>query len=208
MDEIQVISKKFAARLWRTRGARFLAVKRLRRVDASSTFGLAMLSFYGIAVSVFQLISPPVSIGVSTQVLSAILVLLSILVLVLSLLEGGNKYSLRAERLDRNALEIGELLRELELKSVTSNSVEQLADVLRDIEGRYSRALRECTENHEAYDDKLFAAQNRLDSVFSAQDVGALRAAFYWTTWTVHCFWLSGAVIALPPLVAWIFHSL
>jgi len=147
---------ELSRRAWITKGARFAAHRRLNRRHAWSTWAIAVLSVYVIATSVFAQLAAPAR--VSQAVLNAGLIVASVLVLVLSLIESGRSYQLRAEHLHRCAVALGKLelsCREVAVIPPSGSKDERVSRLAR----RYAAILEACPDNHEEIDFATFRSQ-------------------------------------------------
>lgn len=147
-------------KIWVTRGCRFAAHRRLNRRHVWSTWAIAALSVYVIAASIFAQFIPQTTL--SPAVLNAGLIVASVLVLVLSLIEAGRSYQLRAEHLHRCAVDLGKLeskVVELQSLPLATGRADQIARLSR----RYAATLEACPDNHEKLDYDTFRAEHRKD---------------------------------------------
>lgn len=147
-------------RAWITSGCRFAAHRRLNRQQVWSTWAVAILSVYVIAGSIFaQIIG---QVGVSQAVVNLGLIVTSVLVLVLSLIESGRNYQLRADHLHRCA----EALRKVELgclEIITLPLGPERDKRVSRLARRYSVIIESCPDNHNDIDFATFKSQHRDD---------------------------------------------
>jgi hypothetical protein len=200
MASVAEVAEKLKTTVWRTRGARFNAARRLRLKDRWSTFSLAGLGIWGILLAVIQKIynfSPgsPVDNAYTT-----LTIFLSIAVLVLSLLEGANDYSLKAERLDKNAMRLGEIQADLEL-TLAAATPQELPNAIGKLRDEYDAAVGQCPENHEPIDDLLFVTSHRNGPEFQLLGHGAGAYASALIRYWVNALWLFVLFLAIP--LAW-----
>jgi uncharacterized membrane protein (DUF485 family) len=148
---------ELARRAWVTKGARFAAHRRLTRRHAWSTWAIAVLSVYIIAASLFaQFIASTV---ISPAVVTAGLIIASVLVLVLSLIESGRSYQLRADHLHQCAVALGRL--ELKCVEVAALPISDIRSVSTSrLARRYSTIIRVCPDNHDEIDFATFRLQH------------------------------------------------
>jgi hypothetical protein len=172
MEDYLKLANGLRTRMWRTAGARFLASQRLSRRERLSTFTIALLSVVAIGVGLVDPtagnVAEPRLPGLSAAAVTAII---SVFVLVISVLEGGSRAQIRAEKLHENAVGIGELRSQLEALVARSNA-EATADwdELAELRESYDTQLRECPFNHEPIDDRQFMVNHRLSPEFSSID--------------------------------------
>lgn len=143
------IYKDYDTKFWKTKSARFNASRRLRAKQAWSIFTLSILSFYNLIMSFPSLLG--VSQQAQTDTLSPVAILTSIFVLIISLLEVSKAYEVRAERLDKSAMEINQIHSRLRM-------AHSVGDDLGPIIEAYHELIKTCPENHEPQDYKLVEA--------------------------------------------------
>ncbi|MFM7011678.1 MAG: SLATT domain-containing protein [Betaproteobacteria bacterium] len=151
---------------WRTAGARYNASRRLKRREWVSTSSLALLSALSIAVAYSQKVYAKDDATLDDY-LSIVAMGVGVLLLVISLLEWGAGYGVRAADLFKNA----ELLTNYQLKVAQTLKAIESGDAvtLQEVDSlrlEYEAVKDRCTTNHQPIDDALFRAQKRLDSIF------------------------------------------
>lgn len=151
------------SRIWKTKGSRFNAARRLRSNYQFSLNSISILSIYGIAIPILQGVVKNSQCQEVNSIYNAISLILSVFTLAISLLEGAKNYQIRAEKLHNNAVEISNLQRKLDYlllnKSGNANFLQQLGN----LSDRYENLIKECPENHEPEDYDLFMVQNKKD---------------------------------------------
>lgn len=95
-----------------TAGARFNACRRLTWHDQVTQWSVALASVALIVVPLLQVVGA--TTGVSSQLLTALQIILAMFVLVFSLLLSRNNHAVRADRMHRCGLELKRLLRQLQ----------------------------------------------------------------------------------------------
>lgn len=189
---------------WRTAGARYNASRRLKRREWVSTSSLALLSALSIAVAFSQKVYAQASSPLDDY-LSVVAMGVGVLLLVISLLEWGAGYGVRAADLFKNA----ELLTNYQLKvAQTLEAMESgRAVTLLEVDSlrlEYEAVKDRCTTNHQPIDDALFRAQKRLDPAFrdgkkadGAPQMSWFRALGVKVAWLVSELWFFGFIWAL-----------
>ena len=186
---------------WRTAGARYNASRRLKRREMVSTISLALLSALSVAVAFSQKVYAKNGTPLDDY-LSVVAMGLGVLLLVISLLEWGAGYGVRAEGLFKNA----ELLTNFQFKVAqtleamnagTAISLLEVDSLRLEYEGVKDR----CTTNHQPIDDKLFLANKRLDPTFrvghtsnGAVQISWLKAQYTHIAWLVAELWFFGLI--------------
>jgi hypothetical protein len=182
--------------MWTTKGARFNADRRLRAQNEWSQRAIACLSVY-LAVLSLVIIIPAFGVSTANQTkLSVAVAALSLVLVVLSLLEGGRNYLVRAERLHRCAMSIGALLSDVELELARSGTP-GLSDRLGELAHEYHYLLNTCQENHSNGDFELFRATHRAEFV-----VSRLQSIWIHVSWWVRWYGLHAGAVILPPCIA------
>ncbi|NIZ01904.1 SLATT domain-containing protein [Thalassospira lucentensis] len=157
--------EELSNKAWKTAGARFNAYRRLKAKNAASIFFISMLSLVCIFINLFEVF--PADHRESASLI------FSVLVIIVSLVESSKDYSLKADRLHANALEINSFIDRLKfMQSVGKDEIEE-----------YHGILRSCPENHEIDDLKVFMMQHRKE--FFPEDscfIWSIRFLSVWGT--------------------------
>jgi hypothetical protein len=198
------VAQELRTTIWRTQGARFNAARRLRYRERLSTVSIALFSMVGIVLPLIFIGSP------RSNRFAAVSVCLSLFVLVISLLDGANRYQIKAERLHQNAVALGEL--QGRLRSLLSDCPDggPSPDEVAKVRKEYESKVRECPENHEPIDDKFFRAQRRHSPEFQRADnkTGWFGALVAWVlyfgsvTWLFLAFW-----VVVGTLIVWLIRQ-
>lgn len=162
-----------------TAGARFRAARRLARHDKFAQWTIALLSVGLIVVPLLQALK--VTTGLSVEQLNVLQIVLAVLVLVFSLLLSRDNFSVRADKMHRCGLELGQLERDLFGLLVTG------ADdrIYKDMSDRYFDILQQ-HENHEDVDYEMFKLW-RKDEYYADRRV---TYSLQWL-WTQLRYWLA-----------------
>lgn len=183
--------------MWKTKGARFNASRRLRNKSIWSLRTISFLSVYTIAITLSQNYQLFVVTGGIKDFPAFLSILLSLCILVLSILEGSENYLLRSERLHKCAVEISDLYEALQgkkTKKINNKTV-------RDLSAKYADVLRKCEENHEPVDYELF--QTEHPEVYNLGSVKTLTIKFSWYVITFIWYYL----LVLMPALLFAFYS-
>jgi hypothetical protein len=189
------------ARIWRTKGARFNAYRRMQAKSVWSQRALSFLSAYVIILSL------PVAVpafGLSeraTAIAGVGLLGLSILILVVSVLESGRDYSLKADRLHRCGQALVDLENDLDLLTSAGEYEVVPVEELRRLKDRYRAIIEACPENHAPLDDAQFRSGH--PKVFKDEHHSQFRLALavWWSS--TGPYWLL-AVVPAVFIVSWI----
>src|ERR1017187_7956389 len=178
-------AENLRTRMWRTAGARFNCQRRMKHRDATSSFTIAILSVYLIAISVAQKIY---NVGQSHPELDNHLTFIAIVgavfIIVISLTEWACDFSVRAERLFENATEIKKLHARLERALVDGIPENILESEFKEVGLDYEQFVDKNSPNHDPVDDFLFRAQNRTEPHPSFK-MGFFQAAWARIWWIV-----------------------
>lgn len=142
--------KKLTDNIWITRGARFNAYRRLARKNYASIFAISILSFYNIGIALF-----PYTIG--AELLAPATIAVSIFILIISLLEACKGYAVKSERMHQNAVDLNYLLNKI---NITEKIGEEETKKFYE---EYYNLIKNCPENHDPCDDKLFRTEHPQD---------------------------------------------
>lgn len=201
-SELDSYAAKLSNRIWKTKGSRFNAARRLNNKYQFSLSSISILSVYGIAIPVIQGILNNQQCQKINGIYNAISLILSVFTLVISLLEGAKNYQIKAEKLHINAVEISILERELDFLKVSKLAETDLIKKLGVISDKYENLIKDCPENHDPVDYKLFMAQNRKD--FKISLLGCLYIKI---KLIVIDYWLYIFVLGIPPILASLYSS-
>lgn len=190
MNELRQFGEQLKTNAWRTQGARFNAARRLRLKGIISTYTIATLSIAALATALVEMIRGPTVMGLLDTQYSFTSIFLSLCILVLSLLEAGNDYSRRAERLHSNAMDLGKLVRRIGLELSFSPDAGVLKERLTVFQDAYNNLIESCSENHEPIDDQLFVARHRLSEEFGERRIGYIKEMWIALKWWTVVIWL------------------
>jgi len=195
-------AKSLETRIWKTKGSRFNAARRLNKKYQFGITSIAILSVYGISIPIIQSIPSIAKCQNVNSLYTAISTILSVFTLVLSLLEGSKNHQLRAEKLHNNAVMISSLHRHLEyLISCESQNID-FQIKLHGISDEYEELVKECPENHEPEDYDLFKLQYQEEF-----KVGPLTAVYIRLKLLFIDYWLYIFVIGIPPIITILYSS-
>lgn len=189
-------------RMWKTKGSRFNAARRLNKKYQFSLSSISILSVYGIAIPVIQSIAKNPQCQKVNSIYNAISLILSVFTLAISLLEGAKNYQIRAEKLHKNAVEISALQRELEFLRINKLEDADFIQKLGTISAEYEDLIKQCSENHEIEDYDLFTVQNRKFFNISRFTEIYLRVKLI-----LMDYWLYAFVLGIPPVIFLLYSS-
>lgn len=185
----------------KTRGSRFTAATGLAIKERCSIGATALLTIYVLAWSVWLIAMPDSFTPETVQFFSALSVVASIAILVLSLLDYALGRAVRAEKLQQNALRISVLLRQLE-REVCSEMPD--INLVREIAAKYEEELVETQVNHTPSDYKKWqlysvVAESSWQKGRKQLGIVAFDIWYYLSAIVVHVI----LVVAIAALTIW-----
>lgn len=196
-------AENLCTKMWRTAGARFNCQRRMKYRDTTSSFTIAMLSVYLIAISVAQKIYNVGKIHAELDNhLTFIAIVGAVFIIVISLIDWAGNFSVRAERLFENATEIKKLHARLERALLEGTSENVLQNEFEEVSLGYEHLVDKNSPNHDPVDDFLFRTQNRTEShpSFQLNLFVAVCARIWWMVMT-YGLYLSLLIIPVATLL-------
>jgi len=185
-------------RMWRTAGARFNCQRRMKYRNTTSSFTIAILSGYLIAISVAQKIY---NIGECypefDNHLTFIAIVGAVFIIVISLVEWASEFSIRAERLFENATEIKKLQAKIERALVDGTPESELKSKFEEASLAYESLVDKNSPNQDPIDDFLFRSQNRKDP-HPSFSMNGLEAVWARVLWVIFTYGLYGILLSIP----------
>jgi len=143
-------------KLWFTKGARFSASERNKKLNDLSSKTVGYLSAYLIIINLVNIYNVPFLEKLSLNELGFWTTALSILILLYSQFESAKNYSIRGEKFHQCSLEIAELYNQLRMvKTSTLINKAQEEESISEISKKYDIILKQ-HENHSNIDSKEF----------------------------------------------------
>jgi len=193
MADLTPAAEKLLTTVWKTQGARLVGYRRLKAMHRWSLWTIAITSIYVIGLS-----ASPVVLDlpeVQSRWLALVAAVSAVGILILSLMEAGERYEVRAERMHECALELGRLCGTLDI--FLASPPESGADKeLNRLRSEYDGILATHKENHEPVDFEKFLASRPDD--FPTSALQRLKAITYW--WYI-VYWRFALLILVPPVV-------
>lgn len=149
-------------KLWSTKGSRFRASERLNTKNKYSLLSMSILSAYLIIFGLLSVYNLYNTKGISENLIPFTITSVSIFLLVFSLFENSNNYSVRAIQFHTCALEISRLYNELQTFKSYDKEASQAdkKEFSINIQEKYQTIL-EKYENHLPIDNKIFKLGHR-----------------------------------------------
>lgn len=148
-------------KLWSTKGIRFYASDRLKKISKISNICTSVLSVYLIIfglLSVYNIYNPSEQ---HENLFAFSMTAISIILLIFSVFENSQNYLVKAEKFHDCSLDIADLYNELQnFKTYDTKSLDtDKLEYCNDIQSRYQNILRRY-ENHDQLDRQKFRADN------------------------------------------------
>ncbi|MDO8953684.1 MAG: SLATT domain-containing protein [Gammaproteobacteria bacterium] len=163
------VFERFDEQLWVTIGSRFNASRRLMIKHYASIFTVSILSLYILGINLLPLGGTCPKLA---PFISPISILASVFVIILSLLEAGKGYEVKAERLHSNAMDLNALYSRWKINLNQSHAKE-----MNEIIIEYHEIIKSCPENHEPSDMVLFKSEH--PEVFHFSKCKAYKIRFW-----------------------------
>ena len=199
----EYLNKDFSAELnfkfWTTKGARFIASHRLKKINKLSLYSIGFLSTYLIILGLLSFFENSIELLFTTKYLPIISISISILILIFSQLEGSNNYRLKAEKFHDCALEIGNLYNKLRCLKSSSLEKEHINKQSENLSFEYNDILKKY-ENHKYIDYLMFQTTKKDYFKLKNIDIINIKLRYYFSTQ-----FLYYTLIIIPPtLIYWL----
>jgi hypothetical protein len=147
-------------KIWKTKGARLEAHKRLEKMNKYSNWSTSLVSLFVIIISL-QSIQQFKIIDLKPEIINSLTVFLSILIIIISLIENSSNYKLNADVHHQCAKKLNRLyerLQQIKDEYKTSNEIKLEID---KIGIQYQNIMNEYTENHTQIDYNIFLLKDQ-----------------------------------------------
>ncbi|MBL6445681.1 SLATT domain-containing protein [Fulvivirga sp. 29W222] len=182
-------------KLWVTKGARFSASERYKKLNQLSSQTVGYLSAYLIIVNLINIYDVPFIKQLSDNELGFWTTALSILILIYSQFESSKNYSIKGEKFHQCSLEIAELYNQLRIVKTSSfMDKENEENRVAEISKQYDAILRQ-HENHSSIDSKYFKIHKPEYFELSKLDVWSIKIEKYFRVNFKYHIMLYGPVI-------------
>jgi hypothetical protein len=180
-------------KLWSTKGARFVAARRLKLKASASLCAISMMSFYLIIFSLIPAYTDPSHLPTSEANLALINVSLGVFVLMLSQILNRSDFQRRSDRYHECALAIAKLYNRLRTKKTMEES-SLTPEFVREINEEYDEVL-DRYENHEQIDFDLFRAKRPK---YKDHDIKWFKIPWYYTKYYFGTLFGYHCLIVIP----------
>lgn len=186
--------KELSYQLWITKGARFIASRRLAQKYRWSGYSLAALSLYVIVLNLMLAYEVRLSSALQAQPVAFASTVMAVLILLFAQLESSKEYNVRSREFHDCAMEIGRLYREIRHLR-TGSEPANYDETVDDLSQRYA-AILDRYRNHEAVDYDWFRVKKK--SYFT---LGKMKILGTYLLYYVQTFAPYQVAIFLPPIL-------
>jgi hypothetical protein len=181
-------------RMWETRGARFCCHQRLAKTNIWINYAIATGSAYVILLSLLAILNLGIFNLEDYKVINIASVVVSVIIIFFSLIEGGKNYVLRSEAMFACAREISVIYHgaEAKIKEATSHPVS-----LKDEVSEYDKVIDKYQFNHDTLDYAVFRAQKQEVYKLRWYVRGLIGVRLWVSTYGAFVFMLSFVPIIL-----------
>jgi len=185
-------------KIWSTKGARFQADRRLKKVAKISNLSLGFLSAYLIIAGLISVYQINNNTELNDKLINYYITALSIILLVISQFENNQDYKLRAKVFHDCGLKLAELYNRLRtFKTINTKATEdEIKTFCEELSNEYQNILNQY-ENHDLIDYEIFKTKN-LDyfTELTPKDIKRIKRK---NNWMIHG-WYS-IIIIVPPII-------
>ncbi|WP_224490966.1 SLATT domain-containing protein [Robertkochia flava] len=182
-------------KLWITKGARFSASERNKKLNELSSKTVGYLSAYLIIINLINIYKIPFLKQLPENELGFWTTALSILILVYSQFESAKNFSIKGEKFHQCSLEIAELYNQLRMvKTSTLISKQQEEESIKEISEKYDIVLRQ-HENHSNIDTKEFKTHKADYFELNKLDVYRIKIEKYFRVSFMYHLMIYGPIL-------------
>lgn len=183
---------KILNNIWITRGSRFNASKRFALQSKLSTLSISIWSGYIIILSFITLTGTRIVEGIESQELAIITISLSILILVFSLIESGNNYSIKSSKIHDCAVEISRIYDKLNLINYKE---EDYTDDFKKLIDEYHIVISKYDYNHNDDDWAKFKATYPQEFGLNKFMTQIIHLSYYFKLRIIYLLFIIGPII-------------
>ena len=191
--------KELSNKIWKTKNARFIASKRMKRSRNSSTVSVALLSSSIIAVNMLAFLNIS---EIDKNIITIVTVVLSTFALVMSLLISHLRYEYREDNYHQCGIELDHLNQRLAIRInelCAGNNVDEIEspneDNLKYLDD-YNAILSKYNLNHTEFDYNY-----SLIIAESDKDYDLLQLIYYWLRWNIFDVNTLYWILAISPVI-------
>ena len=191
--------KELSNKIWKTKNARFIASKRMKRSRNSSTVSVALLSASIIAVNMLAFLNIS---EIDKIIITIVTIVLSTFALVMSLLISHLRYEYREDNYHQCGIELDHLNQRLAIRInelCAGNNVDEIEspneDNLKYLDD-YNAILSKYNLNHTEFDYNY-----SLIIAESDKDYDLLQLLYYWLRWNIFDVNTLYWILAISPVI-------
>lgn len=147
-------------KIWKTKGSRFIAHKRLENLNQLSNYSIAVNSIYVIVLSVLSLEQFQDMSKLDSNSLSILTLFLSVLIIVISVIESSKSYKAKAESQHQCGKELNKIYERLIQIKNNYNTDNNVIEEVNELGIEYQNIIDKYPENHLTLDFKRFLLEN------------------------------------------------
>lgn len=194
-------------KIWKTKNARFIAAKRMKRSRNSSTVSVALLSASIIAVNMLAFLNIS---EIDKTIITIVTVVLSTFALVMSLLISHLRYEYREDNYHQCGIELDHLNQRLTIRinelCEGNNNLNEIVSPIEDnlkYLDEYNAILSKYNLNHTEFDYNYSLIKAESD-----KDHNFLLFIYYWVRWNIldvnALYWLLAIIPVICVIIAFL----
>ncbi len=188
------VADQLLRKMWHTKACRFNAFERLRFKKTLSGVAIVMLGFYIFTISLLLLVAHKCSAPADPRTVYITLVLLAVLMITITLLEGAKHYALDADRHYRCAREVSDLFNTFEALATAEADDRRI-----EFNRRYGEILTTYEVDHADIDYRRFKLDNRALLGLKGGEIFTLIGRYILLA--TGEYFLYALLIGVPPVV-------
>lgn len=191
--------KELSNKIWKTKNARFIASKRMKRSRNSSTVSVALLSSSIIAVNMLAFLNIS---EIDKNIITIVTVVLSTFALVMSLLISHLRYEYREDNYHQCGIELDHLNQRIAIRInelCAGNNVDEIESPNEDnfkYLDDYNAILSKYHLNHTEFDYNYSLIKAESD-----KDYDLLQLIYYWLRWNIFDVNTLYWILAISPVI-------
>lgn len=158
-------AEKLYEKIWKTKGARLEAHKRLERTNKYSNWSTSLASLYVIVFSL-QSFTPFKIINLSPELINLSAILFSIFIIIMSLIENSGNYKSLSDQHHQCAKDLNKNFERLEQIKERYVVDKEIQKEIEEIGINYQNLINTHIENHSENDFKLFVLKDQKNTCF------------------------------------------
>lgn len=149
-------------KIWKTKGSRFIAHKRLGNLNQFSNYSIAINSTYVIVLSILSLNQFQKFSRLDSNLLSLLTLFLSVLIIAISVIEGSKSYKSKADSQHQCGKELNKIYEKLIQIKDSYETNEEIKKEVNLLGIEYQNIIDKYPENHLTLDYQMFLLENNI----------------------------------------------